>query len=213
MPHHSRAPGGDGKDTPWKGAYLMASGLLPRFARTHGCPALAQFRHDGVSSSHLIFCERHRAQAVPFLRPPPGCAFWRGAGAASAVMPGLASIGGFLAAGWSSKPSDCGCVCRIGGAKAVHMAQCLGEHLPAVWCVLGKAQVVALRKHQQTPRLSPGYDHTKSPECPEVESPSRATPRRARPGICRSDSHPHVRALKPSNLNRIYENTPAGLKS
>jgi hypothetical protein len=79
-----------------KAAYLMASGLFPRFARMHGCPALAQFKHDGVSSSHLIFCERHRAQAVPFLRPPPGCCFWRGAGAASAVMPRSASINDFL---------------------------------------------------------------------------------------------------------------------
>lgn len=74
----------------------MASGLFPRFDRMHGCPALAQFKHDGVSSSHLIFCERHRAQAVPFLRPPPGCGFCRGAGAASAVMPVLVSIDGVL---------------------------------------------------------------------------------------------------------------------
>lgn len=75
-------------------AYLMASGLFPRFARMQGCPALAQFKHDGVSSSHLIFCDRHRAQAVPFLRPLPGCDFGRGAGASSAVMPRSASIDG-----------------------------------------------------------------------------------------------------------------------
>lgn len=95
----------------------MASGLFPRFARMHGCPALAQFKHDGVSSSHLIFCERHRAQAVPFLRPPPACGFCREAWAESAVMPGLASIDGFL-----RRPSGAGRleivrVCRIGGAK------------------------------------------------------------------------------------------------
>lgn len=96
MAHHLRPPDGDGKGTLKDLAYLMASGLLARFARMHGCPALAQFKHDGVSSSHLIFCERHRAQAVPFLRPPPGCGLCRGTGAASAVMPELASIDGFL---------------------------------------------------------------------------------------------------------------------
>lgn len=95
----------------------MASGLFPRFARMHGCPALAQFKHDGVSSSHLIFCERHRAQAVPFLRPPPGCGFCREAWAVSAVMPGLASIDGSLRRpSGAAKPKFVG-VCRIGGAK------------------------------------------------------------------------------------------------
>lgn len=95
----------------------MASGLFPRFARMHGCPALAQFKHDGVSSSHLIFCERHRAQAVPFLRPPPGCGFCREAWAVSAVMPGLASIDGSLRRPSGAARPKFVRVCRIGGAK------------------------------------------------------------------------------------------------
>lgn len=82
-----------------------------------GCPALAQFTHDGVSSSHLIFCERHRAQAVPFLRPPPGCGFCREAGAASAVMPVLASIDGSLRRLSGAGGPAIVCVCRIGGVK------------------------------------------------------------------------------------------------
>jgi hypothetical protein len=54
--------------------YPIASALLPALARTQGWPALVQFAHEGTPSSHRTFWLRHRAHAVPFLRPAaPAC--------------------------------------------------------------------------------------------------------------------------------------------
>jgi hypothetical protein len=135
------------------GAYLMASGLFPGSARMQGCPALAQFKHDGISSSHLIFCDRHRAQAVPFRRPTPGCGLCpvarAGAAAASAVVPSSAlSIEGVLrAAGGQGE----------GGKKPVYCPSASDwEVVACERCVAhacsARSQVVARGKHWLTAR-------------------------------------------------------------
>lgn len=149
-------------------AYLMASGLFPRFARMQGCPALAQFKHDGVSSSHLIFCDRHRAQAVPFLRPLPGCDFCRGAGAASAAMPRSASIDGAQCGGLEQNPQKCISMSDWRD-KAVAYGAISWWSLVSGLLWARQSKGGCPRKTSDDSRLSPGQSHTKSSKRTEVE--------------------------------------------